>query len=233
MGIFSFNTDYISEKLVPPLLRSTMRLAWIRTLLASIKSKYNDIFGVSSYVYGYSIAKWNVGTNYAIRDRAKDGIAIYEALVANVGIVPHSDSVTWLLVCLDFVGAEERRKLNGQKMVLEYALNRYLNTTATTIPTIYILNNVIDVNGFWMGNGNGQGEYGEMGNSSNQDDFMGISYILNQNAFTIYVPIALANSFTTETANVVPAISTNRENMVRNIADRYVIGGITYNILTY
>ena len=223
MANYSFDTDYISEKLVPPVLRSAMRLAWVRVLLASIKAKYDSIFGITSYTKGYAVAVWNAGTNYAIGIRAKYGISVYEALTANVGLTPPENPSDWLLYLPNFVGTDERVKYNGQKMVLEYVLNRYLNTTATTIPTIYITNNVVDVNGFYMGFGNGQGDLGEMGNASTQDDFLGISYTLNQYAFTIYVPAALYATLGTT--------AVNRENRVRNVADKYVIAGMSYNII--
>jgi hypothetical protein len=51
--------------------------------------------------------------------------------------------------------------------------------------------------------------------------------------FTINVPIAVANALTTETANTVPNISQNRENIIRQIADLYNYAGITYDVITY
>jgi cellulase/cellobiase CelA1 len=52
-------------------------------------------------------------------------------------------------------------------------------------------------------------------------------------SFTINVPIAVANALTTETANTVPNISANRENIIRQIADLYNYAGITYDVITY
>jgi hypothetical protein len=202
-----------------------MRLAWLRVLNASIRTKYNDIFSTpASYLNGFSLAKWLAITNYVKGNKVRDGVAIYEALVNNTGFIPEVNPDKWLLISDDFVGADERVKYNGGKMLLEFILNRYLNTTATTIPTIYILNNIVDVNGFYMGT-DGKGEFGEMGNASSQDDFFGVSYSLNQFAFTIYVPAALFTTLGTNAAN--------RENRVRNVADKYVIAGMVYSISTY
>ena len=224
MSIYGFDTDYISEKLIPPQLRTTKRLAWLRVLSSNLQDKFNDIFGVQSYYKGFSLANWSSVTNYNIGNRVKYGISIYEALTDNTGLSPDVNTDDWLLIEKDFVGANERVKYNSQKMVLEYVLNRYLNTTATTMPTIYILTNTVDVNGFYIGI-DGQSELGELGVNTNQDDFLGTSYTLNGYAFTIYVPLALYTSLGTTAAN--------RENRVRNVADKYVIAGINYNVTTY
>lgn len=224
MSIYGFDTDYISEKLVPPLLRATKRLAWIRVLVANIQQKYNDIFGVQSYYNGFYYANWSSVTAYVVGNRVKFGIAIYECIEDNTGLSPEVNTDEWLLIEPDFVGADERVKYNGGKMVLEYVLNRYLNTTATTIPTIYIQTNTVDVNGFYMGV-DGISELGELGTNTSQNDFLGTSYTLNQYCFTIYVPAALYTTLGTSAAN--------RENRVRNVADKYVIAGINYNVTTY
>lgn len=224
MSIYGFDTDYISEKLTPSLLRTPMRLAWLRVLTSDIQAKYTDIFGVQSYYKGFSIANWSSVASYVIGNRVKYGVSIYECLVDNTGLSPDINTTEWLLIEKDFVGANERVKYNGQKMVLEYILNRYLNTTATTIPTIYIQTNPVDVNGFYMGI-DGISELGELGTNTNQDDFLGTSYTLNQYCFTIYVPAALYTTLGTSAAN--------RENRVRNVADKYVIAGINYSISTY
>lgn len=224
MSIYGFDTDYISEKLTPPQLRTTKRLAWLRVLTSDLQAKFNDIFGVQSYYNGFSLANWSSVTAYTAGNRVKYGVSIYECLVANTGLTPEVNTTEWLLIELDFVGANERVKYNSQKMVLEYVLNRYLNTTATTMPTIYILTNTVDVNGFYMGI-DGQSELGELGVNTNQDDFLGTSYTLNGYDFTIYVPLALYTSLGTTAAN--------RENRVRNVADKYVIAGINYNVTTY
>jgi hypothetical protein len=224
MSIYSYDTGYVAEQLLPPQLRTTMRLAWLRTLLASVKSKYNDIFGVQSYTQGFSLANWSSVTNYAIGNRVKYGVSIYEALTANVGLDPEVNTTDWLLVEKDFVGAFERVKYNGQKMVLQYILNRYLNTTYATIPTIYITTNTIDTNGFYIGV-DGASELGELGDNSNQNDFLGTSYTLNQYSFTVYVPVLLFATLGTNAAN--------RENRVRNVVDKYKLAGTNYNVTTY
>lgn len=225
MSIYPYDTSYVSEQLLPPEMRTPMRLAWIRTLLASVRAKYNDIFGsTQSYTQGFSYANWSSITAYTKGNRVKYGVSIYEALVASTGSDPEVNTDDWLLIEKDFVGVFERVKYNGQKMVLQYVLNRYLNTSYATLPTIYIQTNNIDVNGFYLGV-DGASELGELGDNANQDDFLGTSYSLNQYAFTVYVPTALFTTLGTTAAN--------RENRVRNVVDKYRLAGMTYNVTTY
>lgn len=229
MSIYAYDTNYVQEKLTPPLLRTPIRLDWLKTLTRPIQLKYTDIFDTSnSFKAGFSAAKWNVLTAYAVGNRVRFGISIYECLIANTGIDPSYDNVTWLLIEKDFVGLDQRIKFSSQHMVFQYVLNKYLNTTPATLPTIYTLKNVVDTNGFYLGS-DGDGSYGELGHNTgsvtNQDDFLGTSYSLIQYAFTIYVPAAL---FTTLGSN-----AANREQTVRNVADQFVLAGITYNIVTY
>lgn len=226
--IYSYNVNYVQEKLTPPLLRKPIRIDWLKTLTRPIQLKYDDIFGTQSFVNSFNYAKWSSVTAYTVGNRVRFGISIYEALVANTNIDPPSDSDTWLLIEKDFVGIDERSKFTSQHMVFQYVLNRYLNTTVSTIPQIYVTRNVIDTNGFYMG-ADGDGTYGELatntGTITTQDDFLGTSYSLNQYAMTIYVPTAL---FTTLGSN-----AANREQTVRNVADKYVLAGILYDVQQY
>lgn len=219
--MYLFNTTYLSEKLVPPALRQVRILAYIRVLLAPIQIKWNDFL---EYINGSNYLNWDGANPYVVGDRVKYGYAIYEALQASAGEIPYNNTDYWLLINKDFVGLDARRVFNSHKMVFEYTLNLYLNTTPTTIPLIYTTRNVIDANGFYMGD-SGYGELGEMAKSNAQNDFMGNSYSLNQYAMTIYVPAALYTSLASTSAD--------REARVRNIADRYVPAGIQYNVTTY
>lgn len=232
MSFYNLDTASASEQLIPPQLRNPKRLAWLQTLLAPLQQKHYDTFSPNSFYQGFADPIWDVATAYTVGYRVRFGISIYECLVADTGTVPPSDSDIWLLICKDFVGASERVKYNSGKMLFEYILNRYLNTTTTVPPLIYIVNNTVDTNGFYMGV-DGDGFQGELGTDTNQDDFLGTAYTLGQTCFTIFVPIGLANTFTSETADVVPNLTDNRENIVRNIADKFTLAGMLYDVKSY
>ena len=230
-SIYDFDPDYISERFVPPLLRKPKRLALLQVFLCSLKKKQNYIFAATnSFRKGFNVTRWSNVTAYTKGGLTRFGISVYEALVNNTGVIPSSDDTTWLLIEKDFVGADERVKYNGGKMLFEYVLNRYLNTTATTVPLIYIMNNSINTTGFYMGvTGDSKGY---MGTNVNQKHYLGTSYSLVEYSYTIYVPIGIANSLTSETPDVVPNITANRENIVRGIADKYNLAGLLYNVVT-
>ncbi len=219
--MYSFSTSYISEKLVPPVLRQVKILAFLRVLLVSVQTKWDDF---KKYISGSSEIKWSNVTAYSVGDRVKYGYSIYEALQSSTGEIPFENTDYWLLVNKDFVGCDARVKFNSDKIVFDYVLNLYLNITPTTIPTIYTTRNQVDANGFYMGV-DGDGLFGELGTDENQNDFMGTAYSLGQYAMTIYVPLALYTSLASNAAD--------REARVRNIADRYVMAGVLYEIQTY
>lgn len=219
--MYVFNTTYLIEKLTPPVLRKVRVLAYLRVLLASLQIKWNDIL---EYFGGSNYSTWAASDPYLKGDRIKYGYAIYEALIANTNITPYGNESTWLIINKDFVGIDAKVRFNGQKMIFEYVLNLYLNTTATTIPLIYTTRNNVDTNGFYLGV-DGDSSFGELGLDSNQNDYLGTSYIIGQYAMSIYVPLSIYNSLASSPAD--------RESRVRNIADRYIVAGINYNVLTY
>jgi hypothetical protein len=219
--MYSFNITYLTEKLTPPALRQVRILAFMRVITAPLAYKWRDFL---EYINGSSYTEFDYSSPYTVGDRVRYGYAIYECIQDASLIIPYGNPDYWLLINKDFVGVDARRKFNSQKLVFEYVLNLYLNTTPTTLPLIYTTRNTVDSNGFYIG-AKGYGDRGEIGKSVSQNDFIGTGYTLGQYAMTIYVPLALYNSLAT-TAN-------DREQRVRNVADKYVMAGIEYNVLTY
>ena len=224
--IYSNDIYYNSEKFLPPLLRRPVRLSWLQVLLRSLQKKNDDNFNNQSYLSGWTgLSKWSSAVTYNNGNLTRFGIAVYESLIANnLNVSPPSDNTKWLLLENDFVGVNERVKYNSGKMLFEYVLNRYLNVTATTLPAIYINNLTIDLTGFYLGFDNNNPS-GYLGDETNQIDFMGDNYSLNTYAFVIFVPLAL---FMTLGGNLA-----DREQTVRNVADKYVLTGMKYSISKY
>lgn len=219
--MYAFDIDYLTEKLTPPQLRQIRIIAFLKVICRPLQLIWKN---TEKYFNGSGYAIWSNATTYNRGNKVRYGYEIYEALQTNTAKVPFDNTDYWLMINKDFVGLDARVRFNGGKMLLEYILNLYLNTSYSAIPTIYITRNTIDVNGFFMGT-DGNSELGELATITNQDDYLGTSTSINQYAMTIYVPSVLYTSLATTAAD--------REARVRNIADRYVYAGINYNVVAY
>lgn len=219
--MYAFDIDYLTEKLTPPQLRQIRIIAFLKVICRPLQLIWKN---TEKYFNGSGYAIWSNATTYNRGDKVRYGYEIYEALQTSTAEVPFDNTDYWLMINKDFVGLDARVRFNGGKMLLEYILNLYLNTSYSAIPTIYITRNTIDVNGFFMGT-DGNSELGELATVTNQDDYLGTSTSINQYAMTIYVPSVLYTSLATTVAD--------REARVRNIADRYVYAGINYNVVAY
>ena len=62
-------------------------------------------------------------------------------------------------------------------------------------------------------------------NSLFSQSFLGRAYTYSNIAFSIFVPIAVFNALAGN--------NTDRENIIRAFADKYVLAGIEYNVITY
>ena len=218
--IYAYDAFYISEKNTPPKLRKPIRLAWLRTLLKPLQTRFVDTFNY--YRLGQTAPLWNKIPTYPVNYRVKFGKSIWEAIAVNTFKPPPEWPEYWILVQPDYVGCEERLKWNSQHMVYEYLLNkRFPNTYNTT--KIYIVTNTTDANAFWVGD-----SIDGTSTSTNpyqQLYFVGDAYTVGYYNFTIYVPLLLFNSLGITTAE--------RENVIRSVADKYKLAGMFYNIVTF
>ena len=139
----------------------------------------------------------------------------------------------WIKLNDNFVGASERSKYSFNKLVFEYALNRYFNTTFrnptswdgsgvfyTPPSDIYIKTNVPSYTSFVCG-----GLVPSFSFDSYSTGFISdtTTYIASSVfSFTVYIPSA---TYT--------ALGTTREQIVRSVVDKYNLSGITYSIQSY
>jgi len=224
-----YSTDYsiVWENTLPPEKRNPSNIAWGAVIMKAIQWLH-DLFFVK-YADEFSGASWNNFTAYAAGERVKySDHSVYEAQAAIlIGQPAPNVNSDWLKVQNNWIGARERAKYNGQKMVLEYALNKWFDTDfryAPFVSDIYIQNNVIDSGGY---------DIAESDNLSSSipvneifaDDSIGNIYSSNQNGFTIFVPLAVYGALSPDPPS--------REKIVRAFADMYVTAGVTYDVQTY
>ena len=218
MSIYTLDTDFVGENLMPPQLRTAKHLAWLKVLLRPLKCFINLIF--NKFQDGDTSNDWKSVTTYTFCDTVKwTDKSIYMCIVASSLNVDPSNSSDWIKVNNIFIGANERIKYSSQKLLFEYILNRYFETV-----NIYIDNNFVESDVvFLMGN---SGETSSLmpNNSVNQIQYLGNTpnYVTAVSDFTIYVPLAFYNS-----------LGTYKEELIRAFADKYVLAGITYNVTSY
>lgn len=222
MSVYDINYNQLAEEQTPIDERQPIVLAWLRSLVKPLQY-LRDLF-FTSYADGSTAPDFNALTAYTKGQQVRyvDN-AIYEALVATTGNLP-SDPLFWFKVQDVFIGVRERLKYNSRKIVLEAILNKWFRVAALPADQIYIENNDIYGTAFLMG-GSGETSSSMADNSAYQQFFLGESYTFATYAFTIYVPSAVFAG--------IDADPTNAENIIRAIADKYVIAGMLYNVVTY
>ena len=223
MSIYTFDADYISEKLTPPQIRGVKFLAWLRVLVKPLQSFWSYVFefystGSTNSVYssGSAYVKWN---KVIYQNKS-----VYMC-IKNAGAGINCDNTTyWVKLTDNFIGCSERVLYNSQKIVFEYALNKWFFVAASPADQIYIENN--DVAGSQMVMG-ATGSYSSPMAASGVYSLtaMGATYTAVGNDFTIYVPIAIYNSQ--------GSTNPDRENAIRKFADLYNLSGILYNVVSY
>jgi hypothetical protein len=228
------NTDSFAVNFLPPKKRLPIYKAWVKTLVKPLQVLYNTMFG--TFKDGNTAPLWVTATAYAVGDQVQyEDKSVYECWVANTGELP-TNTDYWFKIQDKFVGIEPRCKYNAQHLLFEWALNEWFGTTFVNVPgasDIYIDITGANIGAFLVGYTPTESSYVVY------DEPEASGYIQAENlttvaiSFTIHVPLAVANALTNEPLNTVPNISTNRENIIRQIADLYTYAGINYNVITY
>jgi hypothetical protein len=232
---YIINTNTFADNFLPPKKRVSKFIAFTRVLLYPLQVLFDTIFG--TFKDGNNASDWDVSSTYAIGDQVKykDG-SIYQCYVATTaGIVPTNTSY-WFLIQGTFVGLEPRLKYNSERIVFEWLLNEKFGTTFVNSPgasDIYIENIDTSDSMLWVGINEAESGLIVADNADIDGWVQAVDLPLEIIYFNIYVPIAVANALTTEPNDSVPNISENRANIIRGVADLYVLAGIRYEIITY
>jgi len=241
MSFYDYNVNFETKRLLPPPKRKPMRLA-LMSVPGFVLQFYHDLFFTDYAEGAVGFTDWTSGGTYTYLQKVRyiDN-AIYQLknIVGITGITtaPDVDTANWSKVVNLFIGVRERIKYTGNKLMIEYALNRWFKTTfrqPTTFVTspdmyvpksdIYIQNTNKSITNFWLSNGNGLNSY-MANNSKYQNFFLGNSYTYSQYDFVIFIPVAVYNALSAD--------STKRDGIIRVFADKYVQCDKTYKIQTY
>jgi hypothetical protein len=224
MGLYNVNYPNVGQQLLPPDKRGTAMSRWVAAILRPLQWLVD--IKLNMWRDGSTAPPYLNSTTYAKGDLVVYRYSVYESTVnGNVGNDPLNITY-WTKVQDNFIGTLERLKYNGHVLTLTYALNKYFGTVfrqPNNISDIYIVANTKPVAVFLVGDTEAQSSKVYLNTSS--------EFIVNSYAFasytnmTIWVPLSVYNALDTD--------PTNRDRIVRNFADRYVVAGVTYNVDTY
>lgn len=219
-SIYDITFSGLWEQVLPSRKRLATWLAMGAALLTPLQWLRDNFF--DRYADGSSDPAYSGVTAYISGDRViYTDRAVYECILASTGNDP-SDTTYWIKIQENFIGLRERAHYNSQKIVLEYALNRWFGVTSA--PLIYIENNVLINNSMIIGVD--ETETSAVALNENESlDAVGPTGTNNGTAFTIYVPAAVWNPLA--------ATDLQREAIIKSFADQYVLAGITYDCIYY
>lgn len=231
MSIYNLNTDNFGKQLTPPYKRLPRYLAWISVLLSPIQWLHDLFF--NNYANGEYSAIWDSVSTYP-----KDTVVQYldyQIYIATRDVpimTPCIDTNYWILIG-DNVGLRQRASVTGQKLLLEWVLNKHYNTTfrqpAIGTSDIYVGGVAIDTNYFVAGI---NGEESSFAAISGEDarQFVGISYTYATESLIINVPNATLDLITQGT-EIAPYPEAQK--VVLFYANKFIFAGIIAKVQGY
>jgi hypothetical protein len=225
MAIYDYDNEIVAEQLTPPTLRESKFLAWLYVITKPIQNFWSLIF--EDYKIGSSYPDFDILVIYNFGDRVLwTDKSIYEATCTDslgvaqsfMGVYPNN-TVFWTKVNDIFIGTDERVKYSAQKLLFEYALNKFFITSG-----IYITNNFIDVGDVFVMDTDSTESSVMPLDSFYQEDYMDLTatYASGIYDYTIFFPIS---DYTT--------LGASANAIIRTFADKYNLAGMQYNIQTY
>lgn len=247
--IFNVNYNSQNQQIIPPDLRQPKEVSWLYSISYPLQ-RLHDLIWNNGYADGSIYPNWATSSTYV---PANGGTlvgsrviyinrGVYECTATASGSLQTPLDIThWELINTNYIGASERVQYNSQRILYEYALNRWFQTNAygnwsTNNPFfgwIYIKNNSVGINSFVLGQ---TGQYSSdmytNSSSANMLNHPG-SGGSNTYCYTINVPISVANKMDPGNTYSVPTASPNTINIVKSFADTINQVGFIYNVVTY
>lgn len=217
-NFFDVDFDQQVQDILSPDKRLPKNVAILQALMKSIQWCRDLVLG--SYKSGSTVPVYSAGT-YNIYDQVIFNKAVYSSLISNNTNDPTVSS-SWALIQKDFIGVDERIKFNGEKIVLEYALNKrfggvFRPPITLSNSDIYIENLPAVVYGFRIGQTE---DFSSSVGQTTSSDYVGSPY-----------PFIRINNFQINFLNSL-YIQTN-EKEIRNFVNKYIAAGLNYTIVSY
>lgn len=220
--LYDIDFNIASVELLPVDKRVQPNVSIWRSFFTPLQWVHDLLF--TSYKVNATAPDYAPGS-YAKYDQVVYGKKVYSSKVSsNTDLPTITDS--WSLIQDNFIGTDERVLYNGEKLIFEWALNKWFGTTFRqpyAVSDIYIGNNPKPVGVFRVG---GIEEISSIVYNDYSSEYIINGYTFGAyNNFTIYVPVA--------TYNALSSTAAERERIFRSFADKYVTCGLFYNIVTY
>ena len=216
--IYDIDFNQQAVDLLPPDKRDPQPVTLAASLLKGVQWARDLILG--NYKKGSTASPYSPGT-YNKYDQVLYNKALYESLIDTNTDAP-TVTTSWRMLLPNFIGVDERVKYNGQKIVLEYALNKefdgvFRQPGSSSPSDIYLTNVAPTVAGFHVG----QTEAGSssIGQTTSSDSIGGSYPFVQISNFQINFKASLF-------------VLTN-EKAVRNFVNKYIPISINYIIVTY
>lgn len=229
--IYDIDFNLQAENIIPPDKRKTKLLAYLKALVLPVQILRDRFFNwyANGLTPGIDADFWVLGMGVGPEEYViGPDNAVYECVnslgVSPSMIAPGLDTENFVKIQDVYIGLRERLKYNSRKIVLEYILNKWFRVDPLPSDQIYIENHEIYGTFFILGE-TGETSSSMADSSLNQSYFLGNVYTYDPYAFTIWVPAAVFAAIDPD--------PTTAENIVRSIADKYVIAGMIYNVDTY
>lgn len=227
MSLYDVDYNNVWQQNTPQILRGQVQLAWGKVLLKPLQYLHDLIF--TDYANGSFYPNFDITSAYTLSDRViYIDRGVYECNSGTTaGIVPFNLNY-WRKINDNYIGANERVLYNANKIVYEYALNRWFQTGISNPSPgngIYIDTLTASTIAFLMGNSGPTSSV--LYNSSKLSTSYLVNYYSGSNSsdYLIWVPNAIYNALGPN--------DTFRTNTVRSIADKYNIAGMLYSVSGY
>lgn len=222
--MYSVDYNIVVSDLMVPNKRWPKRLAWVRALVACISQAHTSLFETYRNA-NFTATAWN-GSPVARNAIVRYGKSIFRSEVdANTSEPTFSD--TWTLITDNYLGTDFRLAIRGEKLILEYALNIWFETTFLQPPLqsdIYITTNaVLSTPVFRVG--------ATEADSSNVTLVGSSEFVVNDYSFSAQANMSI--NIPQAVYDALGASDDVREAIVRSFADKYVNAGIIYTINPY
>ena len=222
---YDFNISDATVQLMPPDKRRNNNVSIFKAMIAT-PLQWAQVNLFSTYYQGstsdqYAPGKYNKG------DQVIYNKAVYESLIDDNTSDP-TDTSAWFKVQDNFLGIAERIRYNGNKLTLEYALNKEYGTTFRqpndpvdpTPSDIYITNVAAVLTGFRIGST--EAGSSSIGATTASASIGGNTPFIYTSNFQINIPSSLADD-----------LGVNYIAIISSFVQMYAAASLKFTIQTY